>query len=152
MVWKSNYWWLQWLTVPLLPSPFSLPPAAAGSRAELDWESSQGSLLCWVIFNLSQLLDQAQHFVSMKQLFWHCWSECFGGGKELCRARMDGGSYFSWPCCQNKCRSFFHWNAAQCRSAALRTLVHRLPLHHLDLLWREEEEFSLQSPSREFPV
>lgn len=54
----------------------------------------------------------------MKQLFWHCWSECFGGGKELCRARMDGGSYFSWPCCQNKCRSFFHWNAAQWRSAA----------------------------------
>lgn len=34
----------------------------------------------------------------------------------------------------------------------LRTLVHRLLLHHLDSLCREEEQFSLQSPSREFPV
>lgn len=34
--------------------------AAAGLRAALAWESRQGSLPCWLIFNLSQLLDQAQ--------------------------------------------------------------------------------------------
>lgn len=34
--------------------------AAAGLRAALGWESRQGSLPCWLIFNLSQLLDQAQ--------------------------------------------------------------------------------------------
>lgn len=34
---------------------------APGLRAELDQESSQGSFLCGVIFNLAQLPDQAQH-------------------------------------------------------------------------------------------
>lgn len=41
--------------------PCLLQLLASGPHAELDQESSQGSFLCRVIFNLAQLPDQAQH-------------------------------------------------------------------------------------------
>lgn len=59
-----------WLSGALLAnSSFAVPSCLShllqllvpGLHAELDQESSQGSFFYWVIFNLVQLPDQAQH-------------------------------------------------------------------------------------------
>lgn len=127
MVWKSDYWWLGWLTVPLLcPSPAAASSAAAAARF------FAGLFLTWL---------GSPAFSPVEQLFRHRWSEYSGGGKETCRAGRHGGSYFGWPCCQKKHRSFFHLNAAPFRSTALNTLVHGLPSSPFRLIMETRIDF-----------
>lgn len=129
MVWKSDYWWLCWLTVPLLFPPVSPASCSCWLRGcVLNWIRKAVRARFFAVLFLTWLSClikpsiQPREAVVVAPLNWMLW-----GAQALCRARKNGGSYFSWPCCQKECRSFFHLNAAQLRSAALKTREHGLP-------------------------